>query len=79
MDTLSVFLVDLQHRWGFRGLYPQEDTVCSLLYKHLGISHVPYLQWNQSALTDILKAVIERMDRENRGPIAFDDPIGKSP
>jgi len=64
MDTLSVFLADLENRWNWRGDHPLDKHVTELLFAHLGITLPSAPVWSHYTLSKILEAVVERMDAE---------------
>lgn len=61
MDTLSVFLVDLEQRWNWNGVpYPNDQHTVAIVMKHLGI-HIPHHEcWTQVGLLIILEALVKR-------------------
>lgn len=60
MDTLSVFLIDLEHRWNWHGEYPKDRHTVQIVMKHLGLAYTPEISWSQISLLRILEALVAR-------------------
>ena len=55
MDTLTVFLLDLERRWGWLGTYPNDKHTVDVVLRHFGYQGPEMVNWSHTTLMEVLE------------------------